>query len=173
MSDGRVIENPATGERIVINRTSASLLSWELFLAPGGRVPSGHAHPEQEERFVVLAGQLRFRLGRQSMTAGPGAVVCVPPGTPHSFANAGVETAHVLVETRPALDMRDLLETAAWLARRGRRLPAPLDLVLFMADFRREVRAPYFGALVNAIVLPLAWLARHFRLDRGYRRRLP
>ncbi|WP_163513388.1 cupin domain-containing protein [Fodinicola acaciae] len=169
-----VIENPATGERIVIRRTAAdtggSLLSWELFLAPGGHVPSGHTHPEQDERFVVLAGRMRFRLGRRTVVAGPGEVVRVPPGVAHSFSNPGSETAHVLVETRPALDMQDLLATAAWLSRRGRRLPAPLDLVLFMADFRREVRAPHFGALVNAVVVPAAWLARLCRLDRRYRR---
>jgi hypothetical protein len=50
----RIIENPVSGERIVIRTTAGESggrrVSWELFLAPGGRVPSSHAHPEQEER---------------------------------------------------------------------------------------------------------------------------
>ena len=39
------------------------VLDWELVLAPGGRVPSSHAHPRQEESFTVLAGRMRFRVG--------------------------------------------------------------------------------------------------------------
>ncbi|MGH3533323.1 MAG: cupin domain-containing protein [Pseudonocardiaceae bacterium] len=68
MVTGRnVIENPISGERIVIRKaadeTGGVLLVWELFLAPGGRVPSSHAHPEQEERFTVLDGRMEFRVG--------------------------------------------------------------------------------------------------------------
>ena len=63
-ADGRVIENPLSGERITIRPCSDdSVLEWELLLAPGGRVPSRHAHPRQEECFTVLAGWMRFRVG--------------------------------------------------------------------------------------------------------------
>ncbi|MBO0706281.1 MAG: hypothetical protein J2P39_13235, partial [Candidatus Dormibacteraeota bacterium] len=55
---GRVIENPVSGERIVIRRSGAetggALLAFDLFLPPGAHVPAGHVHPEQEERFTVL-----------------------------------------------------------------------------------------------------------------------
>jgi len=57
-------------------------------LAPGGPVPSSYAHPEQEERFTVLAGQTKFRIGGRRVTAGPGDTVWVPPGAVHHFANA-------------------------------------------------------------------------------------
>ncbi|GAA1689461.1 hypothetical protein GCM10009765_43520 [Fodinicola feengrottensis] len=173
-SDGLVIENPASGERIVIRRTAAEtggdLLAWELFLAPGGRVPSSHAHPEQEERFELLAGRLRFRVGFRTVVAGPGDVVVVRPGQVHGFVNTGGETARVLVETRPALQMQELLETAAALVCANRRLPRLFDLLLFMHEFRREVRAPYTPHLVRAFVRPLAWLARRGGLDARYRR---
>ena len=47
---GRVIENPLSGERIVIRTSGAEtggrLLAWDLYLAPGGRVPSSHSHPD-------------------------------------------------------------------------------------------------------------------------------
>lgn len=173
-----VIENPVSGERIVIRTTGdesdGRLLAWELFLAPGGRVPSSHAHPEQEETFEMLAGRMTFRVGWRSTTVGPGERVRVPPGAVHSFANAGTETAHVLVETRPALEMQALLETAAALSASGakpRRLPNVLDLVLFMRDFEHEVRAPYLPRrLVNAVIRPFAWLIRSVRLDASYRR---
>lgn len=176
---GHVIENPLSGERITILASGASadgsVLDWELVLAPGGRVPSSHAHPEQEECFTVLDGRMRFRVGGRRITAGPGDTVLVPPGTVHHFANAGPRPARVAVQTWPALSMLELLETAAAMAQAqhaaARRLPSPVDLALFMRDFEREVRAPYLpAALVGAVVRPLAWLARRRGLDAGYRR---
>jgi quercetin dioxygenase-like cupin family protein len=176
---GHLIENPLSGEQIVVRRTAGEtggrVLDWELRLAPGGRVPSSHAHPEQEECFTVLEGQMRFRVGRRVLVAGPGDTVQVPPGTVHHFANAGPGTARVAVQTRPALSMHELLETAAALARdqhaAARRLPRLVDLALFMRDFDREVRAPYLpAALVRAALAPLAWLARRRGLDARYRR---
>jgi quercetin dioxygenase-like cupin family protein len=176
---GHVIENPLSGEQITIRRTSAdtggAVLEWELVLAPGGRVPSSHAHPEQEEVFTVLAGQMRFRVGVRRVIANPGDTVRIPPGTVHHFANAASQPARVSVQTSPALSMQELLETAAALARdqhtAGRRLPRPGDLVLFMRDFEREVRAPYLPAgLVRAVLAPLARLASRRGHDSRYRR---
>jgi quercetin dioxygenase-like cupin family protein len=155
-----------SGERILIRPgQSGDVLVWELFLAPGGRVPSSHAHPEQEERFTVLAGRLRLRTGATARTVGPGQTATIPPGTVHAFANRTAEPVHVLVETKPALDMVALLETAAAMAREqhdaGRALPRLVDLVLFMRDFEREVRAPYLPtAVVRLVVRTLAALAR-------------
>lgn len=99
----------------------------------------------------------------------------MPPGTVHSFANAGRCPAHVLVETQPALEMEALLETAAAMAHEqraaARSLPRLFDLILFMRDFEREVRAPYLpAALVRLVTHPLAWLARSCGLDARYRR---
>ncbi len=177
--DAHVISNPLSGEQIVIRRTAAqsggAVLDWELELAPGGRVPSSHAHPQQEECFTVLAGQMRFRVGARRLTAGPGEVVRVPRGTVHHFANAGSVPARVAVQSRPALNMEDLLETAAAMARdqhaAARHLPRPIDLTLFMRDFEHEVRAPYLpAALVRAVIRPAAWLARRRGLDARYRR---
>jgi quercetin dioxygenase-like cupin family protein len=177
---GPVIENPLSGERITIlagtdTDQDGGVLAWELVLAPGGRVPSSHAHPRQEECFTVLAGRMRFRVGGRKVVAGPGQTVRVPPGTVHHFANAGRTPARVAVQTRPALSMQQLLQTAAAMAQdqhgAARRLPRPLDLALFMRDFEREVRAPYLpAALVGAVTGPLAWLARRRGSDARYRR---
>lgn len=172
----RVISNPLSGERITITASAPARgeLAWELELAPGGRVPSSHAHPEQAECFTVLAGQLRFRVGHRRLTARPGDTVRVPPGTVHHFANPFGVPARVAVCTSPALSMQELLETAAALAEvqhaAGRRLPSPIDLALFMRDFDREVRAPFLPApLVRAVVRVTARLARRRGLDARYR----
>src|SRR5579875_705087 len=161
-------DNPLSGERITIRRPAAGAdpLSWELTLAPGGAVPSRHAHPGQSERFTVLSGQLRLRVGRRRpVRLGPGQSALVPPGTVHHFANPAAVPAVVAVDTTPAGAMADLLEVAAAMARQqhaeGRRRPRLLELALFMDQFAAEVQAPYLPVvLVRAVVRPAAWLAR-------------
>ena len=124
---GQTIENPLSGERITFRKTAADtggeLLAFDLELSPDGHVPGMHVHPTQEERFEVVSGTMRFRKGLKKVTAGPGDVVVVPPGTAHKFANGGDETAQVRVEVRPALRMENLFETAVELAEDGRDEP--------------------------------------------------
>jgi mannose-6-phosphate isomerase-like protein (cupin superfamily) len=150
-----VIVNPLSGEQITILAADpdGAELAWELVLAPGGRVPSSHAHPGQEERFTVLEGRMRFRVGWRRVLAGPGTTVLVPPGTVHHFANPGPDPVRVAVLTKPALSIEELLETAAALAteqqQAGRTLPRLGDLALFMRDFEAEVAAPVLPALVR------------------------
>jgi len=174
-----IIDNHVTGEHIVICRsadeTGGELLAWELLLDPGGRVPSSHAHPEQEERFTVVSGRMQLRVGRRRVVAGPGDTVVVPPRTVHSFANVGRVPVRVMVQTRPALRMEQLLETAAAMVGQQRStrsfLPNPVHLALFMRDFDREVSAPYLpAALVRLVTGMIAVLARRLRLDARYRR---
>src|SRR5438309_8588032 len=102
MAGGHVIDNPISGERIVIRQSGADtdgcLLSFDLFLPPGGHVPATHAHPVQEERFTVTAGQMRFRVGRRTVLVDPGETVVVAPGTAHWFGNAATVTTIARVE---------------------------------------------------------------------------
>jgi quercetin dioxygenase-like cupin family protein len=166
---GQVIENPLSGERITFRRTAADtggkLLAIDLELPPGARMPAGlHIHPEQDERFEVVRGRMKFRMRRERILAGPGDVVVAPPGVPHDWANAGEEPALVLVEVRPALAMERLFETAIALADDGRTfasgMPKPLDLALFVREFEREVQAAFPPPWVQRIALaPLAWVA--------------
>lgn len=172
----RTLENPISGERFVflqtVAETDGELLAFELTLQPGGRVPAGHVHPGQEERFRVEAGHMRFRKGHRSVLAGPGDTVVVPPDTYHRFANAGEEPARVRVEVRPPLEMQRLYETVVALAQEGRTLasglPRPLDLALFMREFEDEVEAPLAPGLVRAVMAPLAWLGARRGLDARY-----
>lgn len=173
-SAGQILENPASGERITIRQTAADthgeLLAIDLELPAGRRVPGGqHIHPLQEERFEVVEGTMRFKMGRDRVVAGPGEVVVVPAGVPHDFANAGDSRALVRVDVRPALKMEALFETAVGLAEQGRTMlggiPKPLDLAIFVREFKDEVQAAFPPRWVQRLALaPLAWLARR----RGY-----
>ena len=174
---GQIVENPVSGERIEFLRTAADtggeLLEVELTLAAGGRVPGAHVHPEQEERFEVLEGTMKFRLGLRTIVAEPGDTVVVPAGRVHKFTNAGDGEARARVQITPALDMEDLFTTTADLAADGHVLasgmPKPLHLALFVRRFRREVRAPFPpAAVVHALMAPLAALARRRGHDARY-----
>jgi quercetin dioxygenase-like cupin family protein len=170
------IVNPLSGEQITILQSGAGgdVLVWELLLAPGGRVPSSHAHPVQEERFTVLTGRLRFRVGWRRLIAEPGDTVVVAPGTVHHFANAGPLPARVEVRTTPALGMAELLETAAALAQEqyadGRRLPRLADTAMFMRDFETEVAAPVAAGMVRRAVRVVAAAVERHGLAIQYHR---
>src|SRR5688572_8462841 len=104
INPGHTLENPVTGEHFTFTHSSATtggeLLAFELGLRAGGAVPIPHVHPIQTERFEVLAGRMRFRVGLRKRFAEPGDVVEIAPGVVHSFANAGDEEARVRVEVR-------------------------------------------------------------------------
>jgi mannose-6-phosphate isomerase-like protein (cupin superfamily) len=173
---GPVIVNPLSGERVTILEADpgGDVLVWELLLAPGGRVPSSHAHPGQEERFTVREGRMRFRVGRRRLLAGPGDTVVVAPGTVHHFANPGPGPARAEVRTSPALGMADLLETAAALAREqhaaGRMLPRLAEMALFMRDFEAEVAAPVAPGAARRAARLLAAAAERRGPGARYRR---
>ena len=164
---GQILHNPVSGERIEFIRTAADtageLLEFELELSPDGHVPGAHVHPEQEERFHVLEGTMKFRMGMRKIVAGPGDTVVVPAGAVHRFSNGGEGVARARVEVVPALDMEQLFETTVELALEGntnrKGMPKPVHLALFTRRFEREVRAPFPPAwMVRTLMAPLAWI---------------
>ncbi len=144
----RVICNPATGERIVIRTSGAetrgALLAFDVYLPPGGHVPARHAHPNQEERFTVLDGELEFRVGRHTVTARRGDVIRVPPRTAHWFGNRSAAPACAAVEVRPALRMEALLFSSEQLGACDERRPLQrlARLARFLAEFEGELAVP-------------------------------
>ena len=177
---GPVIENPVSGERIVIRESGdhngGRLLAFDLYLPPGGRVPAGHAHPQQEETFTVISGRMRFRLGRRTILADPGETVVIPSGQAHWFGNHGDGVAHARVEVRPALRMEEFFETTEAISRAGHfpgtRMPRLSDTALMLIEFRHEVSIPRLPSFaVTAVLSPLALLARWRNRRHGLPRR--
>jgi quercetin dioxygenase-like cupin family protein len=159
---GQTLENPVTGERFTFRHTAAStggeLLAFELGLRPGGAVPIPHVHPVQTERFEVLAGRMRFRVGLRHVVATAGGVVEIAPGVMHGFANAGEEDARVLVEVRPALAMEAMFAEVVALARAGRMsrrgLPRNLfDLAALARRYDQEAHAPFLTVGLQRLLL--------------------
>src|SRR3954451_16125854 len=167
---GDTLENPVTGERFTFTHTAAStggeLLAFDFALRPGGAVPIPHVHPIQTERFEVIGGRMKFRVGFRTVIAEPGDVIEVQPGVMHSFANAGEEEAKLRVEVRPALRMEEMFADVVAMARAGRMtkrgLPRnPLALAALARRYDQEAHAPLLGLRLKRLLLaPPLWLGR-------------
>jgi quercetin dioxygenase-like cupin family protein len=162
ITPGQTLENPVTGERFTFTDTAATtggeLLAFDLGLRPGGAVPVPHVHPIQTERFEVVAGRMRFRVGLRTLVAEPGDVVEVQPGVIHSFANAGEDEARVRVEVRPALAMEEMLAEVVAMAEAGlmtrRGLPRKLrDLAALARKYDQEAHAPFLSVGMQRVLL--------------------
>ena len=80
-------------------------------LVPTGGGPPPHIHTREDETFYVLEGEVEFRLGDETITAGPGDFVNVPRGTVHCFKNTGAATAKLVLTFTPAGIEHWFLET--------------------------------------------------------------
>jgi pimeloyl-ACP methyl ester carboxylesterase/quercetin dioxygenase-like cupin family protein len=87
----------------------------EITIAPHTDGPPQHRHAQHDEGFYVVSGTARFTVGHESHDAGPGTLVMVPPGAPHTFANPGDEPTVLLNTFTPDLyvqyfrDLRDMV----------------------------------------------------------------
>ena len=170
ITPGTTLENPVTGERFTFIETAASTdgerLTFDLALRPGGSVPLPHVHPIQTERFEMLGGTMRFRVGLRHLTASVGDVVEIEPGVVHGFANAGDDEVRVRVTCTPALQMEEMFAEVVEMAEAGRMgkrgMPRNLlDLALLARTYDSEAHAPVLGRRLQRILLaPLVKLAR-------------
>jgi quercetin dioxygenase-like cupin family protein len=74
----------------------------EATYSPGGEQPPAHKHPNQDERFEVLAGELRVELDGSVHIYGEGEAFEVPRGAVHRMANEGPVPTRVTWTTTPA-----------------------------------------------------------------------
>src|SRR5262249_13847734 len=170
---GDVLANPVTGERFTFIETAASppgaLLAFQLELRARGGVPMPHVHPIQTERFQVLEGTVRFRVGRRTFLAESGQVIEVAPGVIHGFANPGSRPARMRVDVSPALRMEQMLAEVVALAEAGRLtrrgMPRnPLDLARLARAYDDVAHAPFLSIRMQRLLLaPLTFAVRHPR----------
>ncbi len=119
----------ATGEN-----TGGSFFLAESTLAPGFAGPPPHRHRELHDMFYVLEGTLTLRLGDETLAAGPGTFVCVPPGVVHTFRNDSDRLIRLLNFNTPSgweHYMRDVADAA----RSGPLTPEAIGRVASRYDF--------------------------------------
>jgi quercetin dioxygenase-like cupin family protein len=154
----------ARGDRVIFERTAADtdgeLLEMRVTYAPTAARPPLHLHPEQEERFEVVAGELWTRIGDREATYRAGDRFDVPRATPHAMRPAGDHGAEVVWQVRPALESETFFRLVWGIdARPGERLGL-LRTVAIARAFTREFRAcspPYsVQRVLFAVLGPLA-----------------
>jgi mannose-6-phosphate isomerase-like protein (cupin superfamily) len=98
--------------KTVPRETNGGLLVIEhMHLGNGG--PPLHIHPNQEEWFYVLEGQVLFQVGNNRKRLGPGESVLGPRGLPHAFMGVGEKPARMVITFTPAGKMEEFFREVA------------------------------------------------------------
>jgi nucleoside-diphosphate-sugar epimerase/mannose-6-phosphate isomerase-like protein (cupin superfamily) len=108
----REFEGPTTKIRLLETaaETNGARLRFEQTVAIGDGRPPRHVHRKQTESFRILSGRLGIEAGGVVSEIGPGESGSVPPGTAHTFWNAGNVPCVHEVKLEPALDMEHFFE---------------------------------------------------------------
>ena len=93
---GDVYRFLATGDE-----TDGRYAQWVAIVPPGGGPPP-HVHGQEEEGFLVLEGEITFRIGDERVIATAGMFANMPVGVPHSFKNESSKTARMIITVAPA-----------------------------------------------------------------------
>ena len=63
-----------------------------------------HAHPAQEQAYVIVQGQGQMLAGAEACEVGPGTLVFVPPTTPHAIRAIGGQQLVYVSATSPPFE---------------------------------------------------------------------
>jgi quercetin dioxygenase-like cupin family protein len=137
------IRDPVSRVRYTFEPQGEDLIVY-TWLEPGGGLPE-HLHPRQEERWSVLEGEVRFRLGDDKRVIGPDdGVMVVAPGVKHGLWSVSDREARLHTLVSPALGLQAFLEESAAAGREGlftpRGLPRGLRGTRWAAGFLKRYR---------------------------------
>lgn len=105
-------------------QTGGAFLLLEV-LMPQGKATPLHVHPEADETFYVLDGEIVTHVGGVERSVVTGAVMMVPRGMPHAFSVKS-ETCRLLVLFTPASSISEAFFREAGVPAATRTLP-PFD----------------------------------------------
>ena len=102
-------------------------------LVPGG--PPLHFHPNQDEWFYVMEGEVLFQIGAQRMQLKVGDSVFAPRKVPHTFTAVGSKPGKLLIAFSPAGKMEQFFRDAT-------RPDAPPQDAAFYRRYGMEIVGP-------------------------------
>ena len=157
-------------ESVTIRSSTPDLLEVEGEYGPAGSPPPKHLHPEQDEHFGVLEGELRTRVGGEERTLRAGDTVDIPRGTAHQMWNAGDRSARVRWQTRPAGRTEQWFRALDSLQREGRvgkdGMPGPIAFGVYLTEYRDVFR---LAVAPDAVLRPMLAVLGLIGRMRGYR----
>jgi quercetin dioxygenase-like cupin family protein len=155
-------------ESIEIRASDEQRLLLEATYLPGDPPPK-HFHPEQDERFEVLEGELRVHLAGAQRTYVTGDTFDIPRGAVHTFCCSGSQPARVRWQTAPAGRTLQWLYAINQLQVEGRvgktGMPSPLAFGVLLTEYRDTFRLAGPDLIMRPALAMLASLGRR----RGYR----
>ena len=116
----------------VTSKQSGGVLCMIEHTASYGKTTPLHLHPDDDELIYVLEGELLFNIDGAEYTAGPGAVVWVPRGTPHALLVTS-EVAHSLCVITPGGAMETFFHQAGDAATSRTLPPVQIDIARIRA----------------------------------------
>jgi quercetin dioxygenase-like cupin family protein len=171
----KTIRNPMTGQEIRFIQTSkesnGELLEMEATYNAMSSEPVPHYHPNQDEFFTIVSGEMTVRLdGEETHNLQAGDTLQIPHNQIHAMWNAASRKAVVNWQVRPALNTEELLETMMGLAADGKcnkkGMPGLLQIVLTSGKYDRELRLLKPPLLVQKLVFSVL---KPFALMAGYK----
>lgn len=116
--DGGLITFKATGAQ-----TGGALLLIEAWM-PRGKATPLHAHPDSDETFYVISGDLLTHIDGEDGQTATGGIIMIPRGVPHAFAVTS-DSARLLVVHTPASEITEAFFRAAGEPALAPNLPPP------------------------------------------------
>jgi mannose-6-phosphate isomerase-like protein (cupin superfamily) len=150
------------GERVVI----------EIFYEGTGIMPPTHFHPNQDEFFEILEGEVIGVVDGEQVRLGPGDTLSIPAGTAHQMWCE--QPTKQRWTTTPALKTERFFETMWGLQQDGKTGDGPMpslpQTALTLRGFSEEFRlSSPPGPLQDLLTMPLAALAKLAGMDAEYK----
>ena len=156
------LTHPLTGERVVLGPQAAPddplVIDDHWVAADHATLP--HAHPGMQERWEIVAGCARFRIGDAEWTARPGQVVVAPAGVPHHAWNLGGEPVRLRITMTPGLRWAEVV-------RRVFTASDPAELAGLPREFPGELALARPASRLDAALPGWHFRERHERFVPG------
>ncbi len=131
-------------ESVTIRESTPERFEVEALWGPSGDPPPKHFHPDQEEHFEVLEGELRVRVDGIEQTLAPGDEIDTPRRAVHQMWNPGREPARAVWRTSPPGRTEEWFRAIDRLHREGRvgsnGMPGPLAFGALLTEYRDVFR---------------------------------
>lgn len=176
----KILRNQLTGQDLRFIRTACDtngeLLEMESTYHSRSTEPPMHYHPQQQEYFTVLAGELSVRMDGKLKVLLPGDHLHIAKNTVHAMWNSSDQKTTVLWRVMPALDTEQLFETIYGLVSEGKTnakgFPSLLQMALTANRFAgvfRLAKPPFVvQQMIFLMLTPFAWLTGKKAIYKKY-----